>query len=445
MRLHHREVRGAERAAVRRARGDGGLPGRLDRETSLVEGERKGIVAPHPASLVGKQDRRRLVVVVALPQIAREILRLRRPRHGRPDGGDSAEPRFARQHVKRERIRTRRRRRHHERCDGWEVVARIEPGAGARIGDRAVVQHRRAGRNVDVVDAFHVGLVAGNASLFNRLLERLHDREFLLMPAPEVERPPRALRWRLGKVDGVGEQLRHGLRRLLVFKAVVVADEHDRSSPAEVLHALDDEQHPLLARLLALVVRVCVGERERPARSLVLQDGIRADPLDGRAPRLGAGHVWRLGEPERPVRDGLEPVATERHGRRLAVYAVRVPALADERIGREPRLQPFALVRQNLLESDHIGVLLLDHAREVVAPRLPVVVRGLPVARRIADVVRHHAHLRQLRRRANVGPRCRRRGKCNCGRNHERILHFAFTFLVVTCHVSPYLPAAGGW
>ena len=63
----------------------------------------------------------------------------------------------------------------YERCDGREVVARIELRAGARVGDRAVVQHLRAGRDVDVVDALHVGLVAGNASLVDRLLERLHD------------------------------------------------------------------------------------------------------------------------------------------------------------------------------------------------------------------------------------------------------------------------------
>ena len=223
-------------------------------------------------------------------------------------------------------------------------------------------------RDVDVVDARSaaprlVGVrraLAGVAGV-RRELQRLDGGILPVAPPPAGERAPRPFRRRLGDVKRVLEELRDGLRRLVRLAAVVVAGEDNRSSGrCELAHPADDEEHAFLAGERADMVGVGVREAERLAGRPVPEQRPRADARAGRAPRLRAGDVGRLGEPERAVLDRVEAVLPVEHGRRLTLAHAVLAVDANHCVLRQAVREVVGLSGADFLKSESVEVKLAD-------------------------------------------------------------------------------------
>ena len=280
--------------------------------------------------------------------------------------------------------------------------------AGTSVGMRRVRFHPHTVRHVYVVDSSAAVLPDVLAVLLSgvrralarvanvqRQLQRINGGVFPVAPFPPAERAPCSGGRRLGDVQRVLQQLGDGDGRRLRLAAVVVAGEHHRRpGRRELAHPADDQQHPLLSRKLAYVVRVGVGETERRPGAAVLQDCPCADAGTGGAPGLRPRNFRRLGKPERPGLQDLEPVGAVADRRCLAALPVSVAKLAYHHELWQGVRDVGRLVGADLLQSHDVEV---DSAHQLHHVRLALVpgVRGVPVAILRPDVVRPHAHRRR--------------------------------------------------
>ena len=201
----------------------------------------------------------------------------------------------------------------------------------------------------------------------------------------------------------------------------MVAGEDDRAALAEILHALDDEQHALLAGLGGDVVGVRVGEAEAAPCLAVAQNQVGADARTRRAPALQPGNVGRLREPERAGLKLLEAGRAVADRRSLAALAVGVAVLAHERVAGQVLAQVRRLVGADLLKAEYVKVEAAQQRNEVGLALLPCVRRaGVGDMRYAAGetyVVRADANRRLVRRRRHAAACERNRGR---GKRDER-------------------------